>query len=644
MPQDRQRRTLTVLFAFALLACAAAPSAQAVTFFRAGDSVVPDDWYADVVAEPNSVIWWNQDEITFKIDDTFRTFWPEPVHQAAIRNVFNQWGGAATRDYGTVNSYYKEVAPDVWDITTLALHELGHGVGLGHPFGQIGPDNFGGEYFDRNYHFDGWDAGIPYDGTQTWVPGANTELEVMGYGRGDMAGPEALNRILSWDELNGARYLYGGFSPSNPGLNFREVAADQPANVTVRAEDLSWLNPNLLAYMPHSEVPNVPGDPTAGAEIDSAEMVFNSAIAAQVGHVSGFSASQWLLRLPSIPDLYPYGIRIEVEPSGAAIQRQTSETMGGHHLKEFWADDGAGVYTWVHPSNNHPLVGPTILGMNFDAPVTFVAAYTTDEEGEILELLPESRTEPFQHTGLPGDALVPQRSPVGIYGVMPIILEEGIVLKGSEAAPSLLTGVRLADVSALNLQLEDFNDDLLDLLGDNLDPLCVSCLGDVILGGPGPEHVLLFSDGTNAPEMLDDPSYAFHILDRPNLLNYDELLVVLDSEMEMLDGSILEHRSYSLLGRTVTGIELVLLPGDVDGDGFVGGDDLTIILSNWGLDDQTRGEGDLTGDGFIGGDDYSEVLTYWGTGTQPVVTAVPEPSMLGLLLIGGFALLRRRGH
>ena len=86
------------------------------------------------------------------------------------------------------------------------------------------------------------------------------------------------------------------------------------------------------------------------------------------------------------------------------------------------------------------------------------------------------------------------------------------------------------------------------------------------------------------------------------------------------------------------------LAGDVDGDGFVGGDDLTIILTNWGSSGMTREQGDLTGEGFVGGDDYTEVLTYWGTGIGlgAVLASVPEPTVLLLLSFAGTLFFRRR--
>ena len=90
-------------------------------------------------------------------------------------------------------------------------------------------------------------------------------------------------------------------------------------------------------------------------------------------------------------------------------------------------------------------------------------------------------------------------------------------------------------------------------------------------------------------------------------------------------------------------------PGDVDDDNFVGGADLTTVLTNWGNSGVTWTDGDVdpyndgitTGDDFIGGGDYTAVLTAWGTSYGP--EAVPEPATLLVLLAGaGLAVARRR--
>ena len=72
-------------------------------------------------------------------------------------------------------------------------------------------------------------------------------------------------------------------------------------------------------------------------------------------------------------------------------------------------------------------------------------------------------------------------------------------------------------------------------------------------------------------------------------------------------------------------------PGDVDGDGFVGQADLSIIISNWGLDNATYEQGDLSGNGVVEGADYTQVMSYWGQST-------PEPATLGLVLLGALVL------
>ncbi len=93
-----------------------------------------------------------------------------------------------------------------------------------------------------------------------------------------------------------------------------------------------------------------------------------------------------------------------------------------------------------------------------------------------------------------------------------------------------------------------------------------------------------------------------------------------------------------------------LLPGDLDADGFVGQDDLNIILGAWG-DNVTAGDrmlGDPSGDGFVGQNDLNVVLGNWGQGVPSIVVAsatVPEPQAfwLAVVAVAGWTGFRRAG-
>ncbi|XAL98038.1 metallophosphoesterase [Phycisphaeraceae bacterium D3-23] len=78
--------------------------------------------------------------------------------------------------------------------------------------------------------------------------------------------------------------------------------------------------------------------------------------------------------------------------------------------------------------------------------------------------------------------------------------------------------------------------------------------------------------------------------------------------------------------------------GDANHDGFVGVQDLDILLANWGarVNPGSHYLGDLDGDGEVGAGDLALVQLHWGEGTP--TDAVPEPGTLGLfaasLLLG----------
>lgn len=89
-------------------------------------------------------------------------------------------------------------------------------------------------------------------------------------------------------------------------------------------------------------------------------------------------------------------------------------------------------------------------------------------------------------------------------------------------------------------------------------------------------------------------------------------------------------------------------PGDLNDNGFVGIEDLNIILSNWNqsvpIGDRSRGDIAGNGDGFVGISDLNIVLSNWNAGTPPsaeTLSVVPEPCTLLLLTLCGAVRLRR---
>lgn len=89
--------------------------------------------------------------------------------------------------------------------------------------------------------------------------------------------------------------------------------------------------------------------------------------------------------------------------------------------------------------------------------------------------------------------------------------------------------------------------------------------------------------------------------------------------------------------------------GDLTGDMQVDDADLALVLGRFGRGVQ-QGHyelGDGTGDGLVGIDDLNLVLRNWNAASPPpsleqALASVPEPGSLGLLAVGGLALLRRR--
>ena len=81
------------------------------------------------------------------------------------------------------------------------------------------------------------------------------------------------------------------------------------------------------------------------------------------------------------------------------------------------------------------------------------------------------------------------------------------------------------------------------------------------------------------------------------------------------------------------------LPGDLNGDGLVGGGDLDLVRGSWGQMVAPNTNGDANGDGFVSGDDLDIVRANWGA---TAAASVPEPT--GIVLLLGLALLACRRY
>lgn len=94
----------------------------------------------------------------------------------------------------------------------------------------------------------------------------------------------------------------------------------------------------------------------------------------------------------------------------------------------------------------------------------------------------------------------------------------------------------------------------------------------------------------------------------------------------------------------LSGSQVSLHPGDANGDGMVNFADLLILAQNYGKSVvQTFSTGDFNGDGRVGFDDLLILAQNYGFGTgAAAASAVPEPSMAALSLIGSAIGLRRR--
>jgi len=154
--------------------------------------------------------------------------------------------------------------------------------------------------------------------------------------------------------------------------------------------------------------------------------------------------------------------------------------------------------------------------------------------------------------------------------------------------------------------------------------------------GDGDDIWQLNPDGTGIVQIASSFSEPSGIFDASYLVGYEPGSVFLSSA----------QGSGSVGGQlTVLISPDAALTGDLNGDGFVGLDDLDLILSNWNLSvPPGNPAADVNGDGFVGLDDLDVVLNSWNVGTPPSLpgTTIPEPAGLTTIALLGLLYTQRR--
>ena len=153
-----------------------------------------------------------------------------------------------------------------------------------------------------------------------------------------------------------------------------------------------------------------------------------------------------------------------------------------------------------------------------------------------------------------------------------------------------------------------------------------------------------FTAGGTLEVSLDASAQTLSLGNSYDLLDFASAGGAFDNLLLPTLGSGLYWDTTGLLGTGVIRVvDSLDLQGDLNGDGYVGLDDLQLILDNWNMTVRDNHPADPSGDNYVGLDDLQPVLDHWNEGTPTSPQAdIPEPTSLVLLGLGTGAFLSGR--